>query len=235
MSTGRRDSRHPSTSIVQVVYARERLDGPGARASRGSHPLRTPLPPAQFLSPAEERQVFLEPEERGPGIRLELAILNGAPAPAGPAHPAGRGYAGAGVTVLAEVRMAAGGSRSRMGLVAKNDALGHDERPTHVRNVFVPVRPGWRRSMSRPSAGSPGPTAPSPPRTGERQSSFGARSTTTPGAMSWPSGNMPRTAGINLELGLKAKDPRFVVTTTPRPIPLIKQLLADPGTVVTRG
>jgi phage terminase large subunit-like protein len=40
----------------------------------------------------------------------------------------------------------------------------------------------------------------------------------------------------NLELGLRlGDDPRCVVTTTPRPIPLLKQLLADPGTVVTRG
>lgn len=40
----------------------------------------------------------------------------------------------------------------------------------------------------------------------------------------------------NLELGLRlGRDPRAVVTTTPRPIPLLKQLLQDPGTVVTRG
>ena len=29
--------------------------------------------------------------------------------------------------------------------------------------------------------------------------------------------------------------PQVVVTTTPRPIPLLRTLLADPGTVVTRG
>lgn len=40
----------------------------------------------------------------------------------------------------------------------------------------------------------------------------------------------------NLEFGLRlGDDPRVVVTTTPRPIPIIKQLLADPGTVVTGG
>lgn len=40
----------------------------------------------------------------------------------------------------------------------------------------------------------------------------------------------------NLELGLRlGDDPRVVVTTTPRPIPVLRQLLADPGTVVTRG
>jgi len=39
-----------------------------------------------------------------------------------------------------------------------------------------------------------------------------------------------------LQFGLRAgNDPRQVVTTTPRPIPIIKELLGDPGTVVTRG
>lgn len=46
----------------------------------------------------------------------------------------------------------------------------------------------------------------------------------------------PEDCWDNLELGLRlGTDPRAVVTTTPRPIPLLKQLLADPGTVVTRG
>src|SRR5262249_11900350 len=40
----------------------------------------------------------------------------------------------------------------------------------------------------------------------------------------------------NLELGLRlGSDPRVVVTTTPRPIPLLRQLLSDHATVVTRG
>lgn len=40
----------------------------------------------------------------------------------------------------------------------------------------------------------------------------------------------------NLELGLRLGDhPQIVATTTPRPIPLLRQLLADSGTVVTRG
>ena len=40
----------------------------------------------------------------------------------------------------------------------------------------------------------------------------------------------------NLELGLRlGQHPQVVATTTPRPIPLLRQLLADPGTVVTRG
>jgi phage terminase large subunit-like protein len=40
----------------------------------------------------------------------------------------------------------------------------------------------------------------------------------------------------NLELGLRlGTHPQIVATTTPRPIPLLRHLLADPGTVVTRG
>jgi phage terminase large subunit-like protein len=40
----------------------------------------------------------------------------------------------------------------------------------------------------------------------------------------------------NLELALRlGEQPQIVATTTPRPIPLIRMLLADPGTVVTRG
>jgi phage terminase large subunit-like protein len=40
----------------------------------------------------------------------------------------------------------------------------------------------------------------------------------------------------NLELGLRlGQHPQVVATTTPRPIPLLRQLLADRGTVVTRG
>lgn len=40
----------------------------------------------------------------------------------------------------------------------------------------------------------------------------------------------------NLELGLRlGEHPQIVATTTPRPMPLLRQLLADPGTVVTRG
>jgi phage terminase large subunit-like protein len=39
-----------------------------------------------------------------------------------------------------------------------------------------------------------------------------------------------------LQFGLRlGDDPRQVITTTPRPIKLLKQIMADPGTVVTRG
>src|SRR5690348_6377087 len=39
-----------------------------------------------------------------------------------------------------------------------------------------------------------------------------------------------------LQLGHRlGEDPRGIVTTTPRPIPIIKTLLTDPATVVTRG
>lgn len=39
----------------------------------------------------------------------------------------------------------------------------------------------------------------------------------------------------NLLFGLRLGDPRVCVTTTPRPTPLLKALLKDPGTVSTRG
>ena len=40
----------------------------------------------------------------------------------------------------------------------------------------------------------------------------------------------------NLMMGLRAGDkPRCVVTTTPRPVPLLKRIIALPGTAVTRG
>lgn len=39
----------------------------------------------------------------------------------------------------------------------------------------------------------------------------------------------------NLLFGLRLGDPRVCVTTTPRPVPLLKQLLKEPGTRTTRG
>jgi phage terminase large subunit-like protein len=46
----------------------------------------------------------------------------------------------------------------------------------------------------------------------------------------------PQDTWDNLMLGLRVGDkPQAVVTTTPRPIPIIKQLLADPKTVDTNG
>jgi phage terminase large subunit-like protein len=46
----------------------------------------------------------------------------------------------------------------------------------------------------------------------------------------------PAAAWDNLEFGLRlGPSPRVVGTTTPRPIPLLRQLLRDPMTVVTRG
>lgn len=39
-----------------------------------------------------------------------------------------------------------------------------------------------------------------------------------------------------LQFGLRlGDDPRQVITTTPRPIPIIRELINDPGTIVTRG
>jgi Uncharacterized conserved protein len=46
----------------------------------------------------------------------------------------------------------------------------------------------------------------------------------------------PEETWNNLEFGLRlGPDPRVVVTSTPRPIPIIKQLLADPATVDVQG
>ncbi|MGL6044505.1 MAG: terminase large subunit domain-containing protein, partial [Sandaracinobacteroides sp.] len=49
----------------------------------------------------------------------------------------------------------------------------------------------------------------------------------------WPK---PREAWDNLRMGLRlGPAPRAVVTTTPRPLPLLKALIAAPDVVVTRG
>jgi phage terminase large subunit-like protein len=46
----------------------------------------------------------------------------------------------------------------------------------------------------------------------------------------------PQETWDNLELGLrKGKNPQIICTTTPRPIPIIKKLIADKRTVETRG
>ncbi len=39
----------------------------------------------------------------------------------------------------------------------------------------------------------------------------------------------------NLEFGMRLGDPRICITTTPKPIKLLKQIIADPGTIVIRG
>jgi phage terminase large subunit-like protein len=46
----------------------------------------------------------------------------------------------------------------------------------------------------------------------------------------------PQETWDNLEFGMRAgTHPRIVVTTTPKPIRTLKEIIADPGTVVTRG
>ena len=46
----------------------------------------------------------------------------------------------------------------------------------------------------------------------------------------------PQATWDNLQLGLRLGDrPRALVTTTPRPVPLLRALIADPSTAVTRG
>ena len=61
------------------------------------------------------------------------------------------------------------------------------------------------------------------------------RNSTPPGATSWRSGSMPRRASTCCSSGCGwATRPRQMVTTTPRPTPLLKRLLADPAVAVTR-
>jgi predicted phage terminase large subunit-like protein len=38
-----------------------------------------------------------------------------------------------------------------------------------------------------------------------------------------------------LQFGLRAGEPQQIITTTPRPIPLLKEIMSDPSTVITRG
>lgn len=46
----------------------------------------------------------------------------------------------------------------------------------------------------------------------------------------------PQLVWDNLQMGLRLGDnPRNIVTTTPRPIPILKELLADPTTFITKG
>jgi phage terminase large subunit-like protein len=45
----------------------------------------------------------------------------------------------------------------------------------------------------------------------------------------------PREAWDNLRLGLRLGDPKVVVTTTPKPLLILKEILKAPGTVVSRG
>ena len=56
------------------------------------------------------------------------------------------------------------------------------------------------------------------------------------GATSSANGLIPQATWDNLQLGLRLGDrPRALVTTTPRPVPLLRALIADPSTAVTRG
>ena len=58
----------------------------------------------------------------------------------------------------------------------------------------------------------------------------------SPGATSSPSGGAAQAAWDNLRLGLRLGErPRALVTTTPRPVPLLRRMLAPTGTVLTGG
>lgn len=48
--------------------------------------------------------------------------------------------------------------------------------------------------------------------------------------------SQPQAVWDQLQLGLRlGPDPKCVVTTTPKPIPLLRQLVSDPSTIVSRG
>ena len=67
-------------------------------------------------------------------------------------------------------------------------------------------------------------------------SSCAGRNSTPPGATNSPSGATPDATFDMLQFGLRlGARPRQLITTTPRPIPLIKRLVADPRTAVTRA
>lgn len=52
----------------------------------------------------------------------------------------------------------------------------------------------------------------------------------------WPHLDEPYNAWVQLNLGLRlGLSPRTVITTTPRPIKLVRRLAEDPGTIITRG
>ena len=106
------------------------------------------------------------------------------------------------------------------------------------------VRPAARvaarasgRSGCRRAGGSNGRTARSRRRSRPRtRSSCAARNSTPPGATNSPSGATPTRPSTccNSACGW-AQRPRQLITTTPRPIALIKRLMADPRTAVTRA
>jgi hypothetical protein len=64
--------------------------------------------------------------------------------------------------------------------------------------------------------------------------SFEVRDSVRPGSMSWRNSNMALKRGRCFGFQLGA-NPRALVTTMPKPIRLLKQIIADPRTVVTRG
>ena len=58
----------------------------------------------------------------------------------------------------------------------------------------------------------------------------------SPGATSWRNGRQPEEAWDNLQMGLRrGPRARALVTTTPRPMPLLTRIGDDPWTVMTNG
>ena len=103
----------------------------------------------------------------------------------------------------------------------------------------------WRRQVHRRQAqlgAEPGPAEMA--RTGARRNCFRAtmptacagRSMILPGATSSPNGGRRRRRGMNLQFGLRrGPRPRALVTTTPRPMELLKRIDRSPWTMTTAG
>ena len=93
------------------------------------------------------------------------------------------------------------------------------------------------RSISPRFAGSPGPTAPSPMfSTPPNPTNCAGRNMIWPGAMNCANGPMAAKPGTSCNSGFaKAIRRAAAITTTPRPIPLLREIFADPGTAITKG
>ena len=128
---------------------------------------------------------------------------------------------------------ASAGDRSdlRIALVAETLGDAREVMIDGVSGICRIARRSGRISRSR-AAGWSGRTArwrrSSPPKI--RKACAGRRFI-SPGATSWPNGSMPRRPSTCCSSAFASgADPRQLVTTTPRPVPLLKALMADPGT-----
>ena len=139
---------------------------------------------------------------------------------------------------LGTAALCASAATRRIALVGETE---HD-----VREVMIEGASGLLRVSPRARApavdrrrggGSNGRTARSRRRSRPRtRRACAGRSSTPPGATSSPNGATRDDAFDMLQFGLRlGARPRQLITTTPRPIALIKRLIADPRTAVTRA